>query len=105
MTSSSRAVLSPRSIAAPNCMNQAPSERSIRASAPSKPRISALRLSTRLRLAWTPPGLVRSRMISQVRLIASQTSTVSAVRAARALSRAAEMQERTALGLSSDRVR
>jgi len=52
-----------------------------------------------------PPGLARAWIISQARLIASQTSRVNAVRAARALSRAAAMHERIELGLSSLKVR
>jgi hypothetical protein len=44
-------------------------------------------------------------MISQARLIACHTSTVMAVRAARALSRAPARQERIELGFSSPRVR
>ena len=44
----------PRSITAPRWANQQPSLRSIRPTAPSKPRISALTLSTRFKVAWAP---------------------------------------------------
>src|SRR5690348_6562649 len=86
-------------------MNQKPSWRSIRASAPSNPRLLAFSESISARVFWIPPGLVRSPTSSQARLIACQTSDDKALRAERALSRARARHERIELGLSRSSAR
>jgi hypothetical protein len=77
----------------------------MRVTAPSKPRASAFSSSTRLSVVWTPPGLVRFLRLYQARLIASQTSSVTELRTARALSRAISTQRRIEFGLSGLSVR